>query len=141
VATEVYMETCNFLVRLLAASEKRDVCIRGTSNLLPVSGPTLSHFFERSQETLIKVTLGDIILSEEHIRVLAIATAPRHELQLILQRCSLSDNDACRNAFVQWLQSGRGPTELHECRIDSHVLAKSLKGSSRLGILHLPYIF
>jgi hypothetical protein len=57
-ATETYMETCNFLVRLLAASEKRDVSIRGYNHaLLPVADPTLSYLFEHSRETLIKVTL------------------------------------------------------------------------------------
>jgi hypothetical protein len=147
-ATERYSETCNFLVRLLATSEQRDLFMCGKyysrNNLaqLPVSGQTLSHLFERSRETLIKVKLGDIILSEEHIRVLAIATAtaPRQELQLILEQCRLSDNDGCRNAFVQWLQSGGGPTELNECHIDSNILADSVKGNSRLSIIRLPSI-
>jgi hypothetical protein len=135
-ATEMAMATCNFLVRLLAASEKREVYImNGSIELLPVSGPTLSHLFERSRETLIKVSLGFMILNEEHIRALAIASAPRHELRLVLQFCRLSDNDACRNSFAQWLQSGGGPTELCQCHIDSHVLADSLKGNSRLGNL------
>jgi hypothetical protein len=107
-ATETYTETCNSLVRLLATSEKRDIEIHGGERFalpLPVSGPALSHLFERihSQEHIINFNLGHAILSEEHIRVLAIATAPRHELQLVLEWCRLSDNDACKNALVQWL--------------------------------------
>ena len=57
-----------------------------------------------------------------------------------MERCRLSDNDGCRNAFLQWPQSGGGPTQLYECPIDSRILADSLKGSSRLGILRLPSI-
>jgi hypothetical protein len=141
-ATETAMAACNFLVRLLAASEKSKVYLYGhtygRSLLLPVSGPTLSYLFEHSQEHLIKVTLGHAILSEEHLRVLAIS--PRHErqLELVLQWCRFADNDACREASVQWLQSDGGPTELDGCHIDSHVLANSLRGNSRLSILRLP---
>jgi hypothetical protein len=83
--------------------------------------------------------LACLILNEEHIRALAIAITPRHELRLVLQCCRLSDNnDACRNAFVQWLQSDGGPTELDDCHIDSRVIADSLKSNSRLSILRLP---
>ena len=42
-ATEMVMATCNFLSRLLRASEKRHVYIHGSFNrfnVLPVSGPT-----------------------------------------------------------------------------------------------------
>jgi hypothetical protein len=109
-ATDTVMATCNFLVRLLAASEKRNVYINGGRELLPVSDPTLSHLFERSRESLIQITLACMILNEEHIRALAIAITPRHELRLVLQCCRLSDNnDACRDSFVQWLQSDGVP--------------------------------
>jgi hypothetical protein len=137
-ATDTVMATCNFLVRLLAVSEKRDVYIINGNR----DGPTLSHLFERSRESLIKTTLARMILNEEHIRALAIAIAiaitPRHELRLVLHCCRLADNDACRNAFVQWLQSDGGPTELDDCHIDSRVIADSLKSNSRLSILRLP---
>jgi hypothetical protein len=139
-AVETAMTACDFMVRLLAGSEKRKVYLYGLSGtlLLPVAGPSLSHLFERSQEHLITFTVGHVILNEEHIRVLAIA--PQPELQLCLVWCELSDNGACRNRFVEWLQSGGGPTELDGCHIDSHVLADSLKGESRLGVLRLPSV-
>jgi hypothetical protein len=139
-AIETAIAGCNFLVRLLAASEKRKVYLYGHSGslLLPVSGPALSHLFEHSQENLIKVTVGHVILNEEHIRVLAIP--PQHDLQLVLAWCKFADNDACRDPFRQWLKSGGGPTELDGCHIDSHLLADSLKCESRLSNLRLPSI-
>jgi hypothetical protein len=72
-------------------------------------------------------------MNVEHVRALAITIAPHHKLELSLKRCRISDIDACRNVFVQGMQSGGGPTELHEYDINSHVLADSLKGNSRLG--------
>jgi hypothetical protein len=124
----------NFLVRLLAASEERNVDRLGHRlALLPVSGPALSYLFERGREHLVKVSFGKMILNDEHVRALAIT--PCHELQLVLTWYSLPDIDACRNTFIQWLQSGGGPTGLNGCH--SHILEDSLKGNSRLGILRL----
>jgi hypothetical protein len=128
--------TCNFLIRLLAISEKRAVYMKGSSRpLLPISGPALSHLFEHRPENLREVTLRDMILNEEHIRVLA--SAPLQEVKLVLRGCSLSDDEACMNAFRQWLQSGGGPTELYRCVIDPGVLADAMRGNSRLGKLLL----
>jgi hypothetical protein len=61
-ATETVMATCNFLVRLLATSEKRNVYVQGRHELLPVSGSTLSHLFE-SRENLIRVALTFMLLN------------------------------------------------------------------------------
>jgi hypothetical protein len=139
-AIETAISGCNFLVRLLAASEKRKVYLYGHSGslLLPVSGAALSHLFEHSQENLIKVTVGHVILNAEHIRALTIA--PQHELELVLAWCKFSDNDTWRDPFLQWLKSGGGPTELDGCHIDSQLLADSLKCESRLSNLRLPSI-
>jgi hypothetical protein len=121
--------TCNFLIRLLACSEHRAVYMKGSSRpALPISAPALSQLFEHGRERLH--TLRDMILNEEHIRVLA--SAPRQEQQLILRGCRFSDGEACKNVFRRWLQSGGGPTELHRCVIDSDVLADAMRGSSRL---------
>jgi hypothetical protein len=130
--TQAASATCNFLIRLLAISEKRAVYMKGSSRpLLPIPGPALSHLFEHSQENLREVTLRDMILNEEHILVLA--SAPLQEVKFVLRGCRFSDDEGCRNAFRHWLQSGGGPTELHRCVIDSGVLADAMRGYSRLG--------
>jgi hypothetical protein len=134
--TQTASATCNFLIRLLASSDKRAVYMKGSSRpLLPISGPTLSQLFKYNRGNLREVTLRDMIFNEEHIRVLASA-APQ-ELELVLRACRLSDDEACRNAFRQWLQSGGGPTELYRCVIDSDVLSDAMRGNSRLGKLLL----
>jgi hypothetical protein len=135
-APQTATATCNFLVRLLATSDQCDVYLQGSSRALsPICGPALSHFFEHGGENLRAVTLRDMIFNEEHIRVLA--SAPQHKLQLALRDCKFSDGDASKNALLQWLQSGRGPTELYRCAIDSAVVAGALKGNSRLDRLLL----
>jgi hypothetical protein len=134
--TQTASATCNFLIRMLASSEKRAVYMKGSSRpLLPISGPTLSQLFEHSRGTLREVTLREMILTEEHIRVLAIA-APQ-EVALVLKACKFSDDEACRNAFRHWLQSGEGPAELYRCVIDPDVLSDAMRGNSRLGKLLL----
>jgi hypothetical protein len=42
-----------------------------------------------------------------------------------LNRCGLPGDAGCRNAFVECLQSDRGPTQLKYCRIDPNVLANA----------------
>jgi hypothetical protein len=133
-STQTASATCNFLIRLLASSEKRAVYMKGSSRpLLPVSGPALSQLFDHSRGSLREVTLRDMILNEEHIRILA--SSPLQEL--VLRGCRFSDNEACRTAFRHWLQSGGGPTELYRCLIDSDVLSDAMRGNSRLGKLLL----
>jgi hypothetical protein len=129
--------TCNFLVRLFAiSSEQRDVYMQGSSlPLLPLDGPSLSHLFEPGREDLRAVTLRDMIFNEEHIRVLA--NAPQPKLQLALRDCRFSDGDISKKALRQWLQSGRGPTELYQCVVGSDVVASALSGNSRLSKLLL----
>jgi hypothetical protein len=135
-ATRTAVATCNFLVRLLAISEQRDVYLQGSNRALsPIDGPALSHFFEHGRENLRAVTLRDMIFNEEHTRVLA--APPQHKLQLALRDCRFSDGEASKNALLQWLKSGRGPTELYRCVIDSNVVAETLRGNSRLGRLLL----
>jgi hypothetical protein len=135
-ATRTAAATCNFMVRLLAISEQPDVYLQGSSRpLLPMDGPALSHLFEHGRENLRAVTLRDMTFNEEHVRVLA--APPQHKMQLALRDCRFSGGEASNNALLQWLESGRGPTELYRCVIDSSVIAEALRGNSRLGRLLL----
>jgi hypothetical protein len=130
-ATRTSAATCNFLIRLLAISEQRDVYLQGSSRTQsPLDGASLSHFFEHGREHLRAVTLRSMIFNEEHVRVLA--APPQQKLQLALRDCKFSDGDASKNVLLQWLQSGQGPTELYRCVLDSNVVADALRGNSRL---------
>jgi hypothetical protein len=126
------VSTCNFLVRLLAASEQNGVEIFGTDNAnvpspyLTLSGQTLSLFFQESRDSLQKVTLFSMVLSAD--QCLALATMSRLDVELNIIFCSLVDGAA--GAFVEWcLQSDRGPVKLHSCNIDSRIIASALTGN------------
>jgi hypothetical protein len=127
--------TCDFLVRLLATSDKRDVCIAGRCNAvpLPLSGAALSLFLQESRSCLRKVTLYDMALTEDQCR--ALATMSRLDVELVMFFCSLVDDAA--GAFVECLHSDKGPIKLNGCEIDNQILASALTGKSRVTRLEL----
>jgi hypothetical protein len=127
--------TCDFALGLLATSDKRDVYISGIHRELsrPLSGETLSLFFQQSRSCLRKVNLSHMALTEDQCR--ALATMSRLEVELVMYNCSLA-NDAA-GAFVECLQSDKGPVELSYCEIDSQILASALTGKSSLTRLEL----
>jgi hypothetical protein len=128
-AAAVATATCDFLVCLLATCEERDLRILGYDNpLAPLSGAALSIFFQESRDSLQKVNLRDITLSED--QCLALATMSRLDVELKVDWCSLADDAA--GAFVEFLQSDRGPVEMNWCRIDSQIIANALTGDSRV---------
>jgi hypothetical protein len=105
-------------------------------SLLPISGPTLSHFFQESQDNLRQVTLEDVLLNEEQIRALS-TTESRPELEVILNHCKLLRHSDCHAAFVECLHRDGGPIQLNACQIDCHVLDAALEGNSRVTRLNL----
>jgi hypothetical protein len=128
---------CDFAVRLLAASELRSVYIRGIYTMVPppVSGETLSLFFQGSRSCLRQVTLELMALSEDQCR--ALATMSRLDVELNLRICRLADDDAAERAFVDCLQRDKGPIQLSGCQIASRILADALTGDSRVNKLAL----
>jgi hypothetical protein len=123
--------TCDFLVRLLATCESHGVNIYGRNNRMapsPLTGAALSLFFQESQICLRKVTLQEMALSEDQCR--ALATMSRLDIKVRISYCRLLNNVA--GAFAEFLQSNRGPVELHNCKIDSRNLASALAGNSRV---------
>jgi hypothetical protein len=54
----------------------------------------------------------------------------RLDVELHICNCSLADDAA--GAFVECLQSARGPVSLHYCIIDSQIIANALTGDSRV---------
>jgi ankyrin repeat protein len=129
--------TVALLLRLLTNSEHQVVRIdysgRYINAPLPVSGPTLSCFFEESNAR--RVELACVTLDEAQCR--ALATVSRSNMEIQLQYCSLSGDAGCRDAFIECLQSDGGPMDLDRCQIDCQILAVALAGKSRVVKAHL----
>jgi hypothetical protein len=126
-------EFCDLLVRLLATSELHEVEMSGRFSTIPISGAGLSLFFQESRDNLRKVTLNYTALSEDQCR--ALATMSRLDVELNIGFCSLADGAS--DAFVECLQSDRGPVWLNRCDVGSQILASALTGDSRVARLWL----
>jgi hypothetical protein len=122
--------TCDFLLRLLATSAQHNLYARGQNSWVasPLSGAGLSLFFQECPSCLCRVTLDYMALSEDHCR--ALATMSRFDVEVKISECRLM-NDAA-GAFIECLQSDRGPIQLIRCKIDSQILASALAGKSRV---------
>jgi hypothetical protein len=127
--------TCDFVVRLLATSEVRNVYIQGRHRAVPtpVSGAGLSLFFQTSPSCLRECNLQLMTLNED--QCLALATMSRLDVELNLNCCYLSDDAS--GAFVECLQSDRGPIQLFRCKINNQILSSALAGNSRVTKLRL----
>jgi hypothetical protein len=133
--------TCDFMVRLLATSDKRDLRISGENNHVPppISGDAISLFFQECQACLGQVTLHYMALNEDQCRALANTTMSRLDVVVKLSSCRLLNGTAVAGAFLQFcLQSDRGPVELFWCNIDIQIIARALTGTSRVTKLN-PY--
>jgi hypothetical protein len=121
---------CEFLVGLLARSETVPrVCFRCVGWVF--TAPMLEHFLAERQGHgghVKEVTLDTLYLDEDHCRVLSTAESP--DLKIKLSTCVLEESAV--EAFTDCLQRSRGPTELYECRIEAHVLARALRGNTRV---------
>jgi hypothetical protein len=69
-----------------------------------------------------------MILSADQCR--ALATMSRLDVEVNICCCKLADDAA--GAFVECLQSERGPVKLEHCDIDFRVLASALTSNSRV---------
>jgi hypothetical protein len=74
-------------------------------------------------------------LSED--QCLALATMSRLDVEVTISYCNLADDvaAAATGAFVECLQSDRGPVNLEVCEIGSQILANALTGDSRVARL------
>jgi hypothetical protein len=72
-------------------------------------------------------------LKEDHCR--ALATMSRFDVEVTLHGCRVTDDAA--GAFVECLQSERGPVQLIECQIKSQILGTALEGKCRVTKLKL----
>jgi hypothetical protein len=131
---------CECLLGMLARSQEQQryitigngYCPDGIDRPFPVSGPTLSNFFQEIHHMHRKVTLAGIILDADQCRALATVSSP--DLEINLERCKLASDDmsSCQDAFIECLQHDRGPTELDRCLISNRILATALTGNTRV---------
>jgi hypothetical protein len=133
--------TFEFLFSLLTTCQVQRISIDGTETRkgwLPVSGTTLSHFFTTAT-SLQRFTWKHAELNQEQCQ--ALATVSRENLEIKLKYCTLANDAACRDAFVECLQADAGPTELYKCVINFTILAASLAGNRRVTLLSIPSYF
>jgi hypothetical protein len=134
---EHILEICDVILRLLAASVVHSVflCTWNSVNHRTTNVSPLAYLMEKCQSLKV-LTLSDVFLDENHIRVLG--TYSRSDLDIELVRCALTTN-AGSSALVEVLRRNQGPTKLDCCDIDNFLLASGLRGNSRLKSLK-PYI-
>jgi hypothetical protein len=129
---EQVASTCDFIVLLMPRNTMN--CLRfihmwGIS-FYPLPSATLSRLMVESHGHLRELEMEGIILEEEHLRLLATASP---DLVMKLTFCTIPD--AAGDAFIECLQSNRGPTELVHCEINPTILATALRGNHHLKLL------
>jgi hypothetical protein len=133
---EQVASTCDFIVLLMPRNTMN--CLRfdlsypyfDITSRFPLPSATLSRLMVESHGHLRELEMAFIILEEEHLRLLATASP-----DLVMKLSFCNTPDAAGNAFIEWLQSNRGPTELVHCEIDSTILATALRGNHHLKLL------
>jgi hypothetical protein len=128
-SSEALSEICDVVLRLVAASVVRSVVLR---QLIPVDGAlinaaSLAYLMEQCQ-SLKALTLQNLVLDEDHCRVLGAYSRP--DLDVVLTRCKLTSAGA--TALAEVLGRNEGPIKLDLCKMDCCVIANGLRGNSRL---------
>ena len=126
----------DFLLGLLARIEQADspgniIALNASAEVcpFPFSGPALEAFLTNANDNLEGLELEGFDFSKSHF--LAMANAPASlNLHLLFEECKIGDSAA--EAFLQCLQSNRGPTSLVKCEIETAVMVSALCGSKRL---------
>jgi hypothetical protein len=95
-----------------------------------INAPTLAYLIEQCQ-SLKALTLEQIVLDENHCRVLGAFSRP--DLEIVLISCKLTS--AGTSALEEVIGNNQGPTKLYLCYIDHSVLADGLRENSRLKML------
>jgi hypothetical protein len=129
---EHLLEICNVVLRLLAASVVHSAILNQWSSLdgALIDAASLAYLMEQCQSLKV-LTLVDLVLDENHCRVLGDYSRPDLEIKVI--NCKLTSAGA--NALAEVLGRNQGPTKLDT--IDYSVLANGLRGNSRLKSLRL----
>jgi hypothetical protein len=136
-STEELSGICDVLLRLLAASAIHSVDLYSHSSRLGtlINATSLAYTMEQCQ-SLKALTLVEIALNEDEIRVLGVYSRPG--LEIALTRCKITSAGA--SALAEVLGRNQGPTQLWCCDVDNFVIADGLRGNSRLKSLTPQYI-
>jgi hypothetical protein len=124
-------EIFDIVLRLLAVSVVQSIHLCDMAPDLVINALTLEYLLEYLMEqcqSLKVLSLSSLYMNENHIRVLGDHSRPDLEIELI--DCKLTSTGAIALAGV--LGRNQGPTKLHDCKIDSSVLADGLCGNSSL---------
>jgi hypothetical protein len=126
---EHLLEICDVVLRLLAASAVHSVILRKriSRDGALINATSLAYLMEQCQ-SLKTLTLAQLVLDENHCRVLGAYSRP--DLDIELESCKLTS--AGTIALVEVLVRNQRPTKLDHCDIDNSVLADGLRGFSRL---------
>jgi hypothetical protein len=125
---EHLLETCDVVIRLLAASVVHSVTLdQWGSHTALIDAASLAYLMERCQ-SLKALTLHASPLDANQCRVLGAYSRP--DLEIVLDRCHLTSAGA--SALAEVLGRNQGPTKLDRCDVDNIVLADGLRGNSRL---------
>jgi hypothetical protein len=120
---------CDVVLRLLAASAVHSVILhkRGSLDGVLINTTSLAYLMEHCQ-SLKTLTLAQLVLDENHCRVLGVYSRPGLEIEL--KHCKLTS--AVTSALAEVLGRNQGPTKLYFCEIDNSILANGLRENSRL---------
>jgi hypothetical protein len=129
---EHLLEICHVVLRLLGASVVHLVFLQKwrSPGDISINATCLVYLMEQCQSLKV-LTLVDLVLDENHCRVLGAYSRPG--LEIVLDICKLTS--AGTNALAEVLKRNQGPTKLDCCDIDYSVLADGLRGNSRLKTL------
>jgi hypothetical protein len=134
-SSEALSEICDIVFRLLAASVVHSVILdklRFPDGAWIDSPTSLTYLMEQCQ-SLKALTLAQIILDENHCRVLGALSRPG--LEITLDNCVITG--AAATVLAQVLGQNKGLTKLDCCTIDNSILADGLRGNSHLKSLIL----
>jgi hypothetical protein len=133
---EHYLEICDVILGLLAASVVHSVILRHWNRRgnVTVNAPALAHLMEQCKSLKV-LTLHNLEMDENHCRVLGAYSRP--DLDIVLNSCKLTRDGT--SALAEVLEHNQGPTVLDRCDIDYSVLANGLRGNSSLKRLRTAY--
>jgi hypothetical protein len=124
---EYLSESCDVVLRLLAGSVVHSVNVKRWSDNALNNAPALVYLMEQCQSLKV-LSFKNLKMGENHCRVLGDYSRP--DLEIVLDHCKITSAGA--GALAEVLGRNQGPTKLDDCEIDNVVLAKGLRGNSRL---------
>jgi hypothetical protein len=135
-STEHFVEICNIVVRLLAASVVHSLILYNSNgyDTRCINATSLAYLMDQCQSLKV-LSLKNQEMDEDIIRVLGDYSRP--DLEIELNYCKFTG--AGTGALAEILGCNQGPTKLNYCEIDNFVLADGLRGNISLKSLKLRF--